>query len=362
MKYIDEYRDGELARRLSSQIHAACSKPWTIMEVCGGQTHTILQFGIEDLLPSAINLVHGPGCPICVTPIVLVDQAIQIAQQADVIFCSFGDMLRVPGNSIDLMEARARGADVRIVYSPLDALTIARKNPHKNVVFFAVGFETTAPANAMSAYQAKLLGVQNFFMLLSHVTVPPVCETILRMPDNKVQAFIGPGHVCTITGLNQYEKLAAAFEAPIVVAGFEPVDILEALLMCVRQLEAGQHEVQNQYRRVVEASGNLVAQKILDEVFQLCDREWRGLGMIPDSGFEFTDEYSHLDALRKFNPESPEPDVELSDCISGEILMGNKKPTDCPAFGRRCTPESPLGATMVSAEGTCANYYKFKLN
>lgn len=360
MKFVDEYRDLELASKLAKEIAATCSKPWTIMEVCGGQTHTILQFGIEDLLPAEVNLVHGPGCPVCVTPIAQIDRAISISMQPSVIFCSFGDMLRVPGSSIDLLEAKARGADVRIVYSPLDALNLARKNPDKKVVFFAVGFETTAPANAMAAHQAKNLGVGNFYLLSSQVTVPPVCAAVLQSSDNQVQAFIGPGHVCTITGLAEYEHLASQHKVPIVVAGFEPIDILEAILMSVRQLESGKHEVLNQYTRVVESEGNRMARNILDEVFELCDREWRGLGWIPKSGLKLSSQYRDFDAEHHFEHVPTNTYEEVSECISGQILRGTKKPTDCPAFGTRCTPEKPLGATMVSSEGTCANYYKFK--
>lgn len=360
MKYVDEYRDRELAAKLAGELEKCCSKNWTIMEVCGGQTHTILQFGIEDLLPELINLVHGPGCPVCVTPVALIDKAIAIAQAPAVTFCSFGDMLRVPGSSIDLMEAKARGADVRIVYSPLDALNVARKNPERKVVFFAVGFETTAPANAMAVSQAKRLGVNNFFVLSSQVTVPPVCEALLQEPDNQVQAFIGPGHVCTITGFEQYKKLAETFKVPIVVAGFEPIDILEGILICVRQLESGRHEVFNQYKRVVQQEGNLNALSVVEEVFDLCDREWRGLGWIAKSGLKLRDDYRMFDAENHFSELESGGFAESGECISGQILRGVKKPTDCAAFATRCSPEKPLGATMVSSEGTCANYYKFK--
>ncbi len=360
MKYVDEYRNPELADKLANEIKKVCKHPWTIMEVCGGQTHTILQFGIEDLLPETVNLVHGPGCPVCVTPVALIDRAIAIASRSDVIFCSFGDMLRVPGSSIDLLEAKANGADVRIVYSPLDAIKIARQNPQRNIVFFAVGFETTAPANAMSLYQAKRLGLSNYFVLSSQVLVPPVCASVLSSPANQVQAFIGPGHVCTITGLDEYQKLAGTYKVPIVVAGFEPIDILESILLCINQLEAGRHDVINQYKRAVESQGNQAAQNLLESVFEVCDREWRGLGWIPQSGLGLKTEYRDFDANIRFEETATVNYSESNVCISGEILRGIKKPTDCSAFGTQCTPEKPLGATMVSSEGTCANYFKFK--
>jgi hydrogenase expression/formation protein HypD len=361
MKYVDEYRDLNVARKLSSEIARVCTKPWTIMEVCGGQTHTILQFGLEQLLPERINLVHGPGCPICVTPVSLIDRAIEISMQDQVTFCTFGDMLRVPGSSIDLAEAKARGAHVQIVYSPLDALGLAQKNPDRKVVFFAVGFETTAPANAMAVFQAKQLGVENFSILSSQVLVPPVCASIMEDEHNQVQAFIGPGHVCTITGLAEYQSLAARYEIPIVVSGFEPIDILEGILLCVTELERGEHTVINQYKRVVKSRGNVAAQELLGKVFALCDREWRGLGMIPRSGLKLSADYEMFDADKRFDKSDRVQFHESSECISGQILMGFKKPTDCSAFGTRCSPEKPLGATMVSSEGTCANYYKFKL-
>ncbi|MDZ4837159.1 MAG: hydrogenase formation protein HypD [Candidatus Melainabacteria bacterium] len=360
MKYVDEYRDLELAGKLAKEIERLCTQRWTIMEVCGGQTHTILQFGIEDLLPANVNLVHGPGCPVCVTPVSLIDRAIAIASLPKVIFCSFGDMLRVPGSTVDLLEAKARGADVRIVYSPLDAVKLAKQNPQMDVVFFAVGFETTAPANAMSLHQAKKLNLTNYFVLSSQVLVPPVCASVLSSADNQVQAFIGPGHVCTITGLNEYKNLAQTYKVPIVVAGFEPIDILESILLCITQLESGRHEVINQYKRVVEAQGNLTAQKLLQEVFEVCDREWRGLGWIENSGLKLGSNYKDFDADLHFEKTSLVEISESAECISGQILRGTKKPTDCSAFGTRCTPDKPLGATMVSSEGTCANYFKFK--
>lgn len=358
MRYLDEYRDLELACKLIRQIGAVVSRPWTIMEVCGGQTHTICQYGIEELLPDKVKLVHGPGCPICVTPLALIDKAIAIARQADVIFCSFGDMLRVPGSSVDLLEVKAGGADLRVVYSPLDCLPIARANPDKRVVFFAVGFETTAPANAMAAWQAKRLGLKNFYMLSSHVTVPPVLAAIMQAPDNTVQGFLAPGHVCAIMGLREYEPISKHFNVPIVVTGFEPVDLLDGLLRCLIQLESGRACVENQYGRAVSRPGNLEAQALLREVFDVTDRAWRGMGMIPKSGFKLSHDFRHLDAERQFDIDFVSAG-ESPVCIAGQILRGKKKPPDCPAFGKACTPEHPLGATMVSAEGTCATYYKF---
>ncbi len=358
MKYVDEFRQLELAENLSNQITKVTTRSWKIMEVCGGQTHTILQYGLQDLLPETVELLHGPGCPVCVTPLELIDKAIAIAQQAGVILCSFGDMLRVPGSKTDLLEARAYGADVRIVYSPLDALAIASKNPEKQVVFFAVGFETTAPANAMSVYQAKRQGIKNFFLLCSQVTVPPVMASILQAPNNLVQAFIGPGHVCCVTGCREYEALSRHFRIPIVIAGFEPLDILEAIFQCVVQLENGKAHLQNRYSRAVTDSGNQPALRILSEVFDVSDRVWRGLGTIPKSGFKLSNAYKDFDAEKRFPVQyitAPESKI----CISGQILKGLKKPFECVAFGRQCTPEHPLGATMVSSEGTCANYYKF---
>lgn len=363
MKYLDDYRDSDIARKISQQLKRITTRSWTIMEVCGGQTHSILQHGLEELIPDKINLVHGPGCPVCVTPVSLIDRAIEIAQKPGVIFCSFGDMLRVPGSSMDLFDAKAAGADVRFVYSPLDAVEIARANPEKKVVFFAVGFETTAPANAMAVAQAKNLSVNNFSILCSHVTVPPVCTALLQDPQNCVQAFIGPGHVCTIMGFREYEPLATKFKVPIVIAGFEPIDLLEAIMMLVTELENGSFGVLNQYSRVVDRDGNNQARHVVESVFEVVDREWRGLGWIPRSGYGLRDEFTQFDADALFEKNGEKPDVsEASVCISGEILKGIKKPVDCPAFGKACTPETPLGATMVSSEGTCANYYKFRRN
>lgn len=358
MKYLDEYRDKALAQRLSERIHLATTNNWTIMEVCGGQTHAILQYGLEDLLPKSINLLHGPGCPVCVTPLELIDKAIAIASRQDVIFCSFGDMLRVPGSHCDLLEVKAQGYDVRIVYSPLDCLTLAQKYPNKKVVFFAVGFETTAPANAMAVWQAKKLGLDNFFLLTSHVTVPPVISSILQAPDNCVQAFLGPGHVCSVMGWRQYEAISDHYKIPIVITGFEPTDLLEGILRCIIQLEAGQHSVENQYSRVVSRDGNKPARTIVEEVFDVSDRNWRGLGSIPKSGYKLNFEFAQFDAERLFQLETVIVQ-ESPICISGQILRGLKKPNECPAFANECSPETPLGATMVSSEGTCAAYYKY---
>jgi hydrogenase expression/formation protein HypD len=358
MKYLEEFRDIDLAKRVSDNIKRVASKPWKIMEVCGGQTHTILQYGLPDLLPSEIELLHGPGCPVCVTPLEIIDKAIAIAKLPNVIFCSYGDMLRVPGSASDLLEARANGADVRTVYSPLDAVQIAAKNPDKRVAFFAIGFETTAPANAMSAYQARRMNLNNFFLLCSHVTVPPVMAALLEAPDNQVQAFIGPGHVCCVMGSEEYEALSSVYKVPIVISGFEPLDILEAVYRCVLQLEAGEAKLHNQYSRVVNAAGNKFALDVLSEVFEISDRTWRGLGAIPKSGFKLSAAYKQYDAELQFEVESIRTD-ESPLCISGLILRGVKKPFDCSAFGKQCTPEHPLGATMVSSEGTCSNYYRY---
>ena len=361
MKYLDEYRDPVAADRLRGVIARTVTRPWTIMEVCGGQTHSIVRYGLTELLPPQIELVHGPGCPVCVTSLELIDQAIEIASRPDVIFCSFGDMLRVPGSRSDLLRVKAAGGDVRIVYSPLDCLTIAQLNPDRSVVFFAVGFETTAPANAMAIWQASRLGLQNFSVLVSHVLVPPAMAAILSSPANRVQAFLGAGHVCTIMGLSQYEALAARFRVPIVVTGFEPLDLLEGIYRCVRMLESGSYGVENQYARAVRPTGSPSARKIVDEVFLVTDRNWRGIGVIPQSGYRLTAEYERFDAQQRFALRvSPAFDCRF--CISGEILQGIKKPVDCASFGNSCTPESPLGATMVSSEGACAAYYHYGRN
>lgn len=358
MKFVDEYRDRERAAAIAFKIRESVSKPWRIMEVCGGQTHTILQYGIPDLLPSSIELLHGPGCPVCVTPLQQINKAIAISKIPGTIMCSFGDMLRVPGNDGDLLQARAEGADVRIVYSPLDAVKIAQQATDRKVVFFAVGFETTAPANAMAVHHARKLGLRNFFMLCSHVTVPPIMEAMLASDTNQVQGFLGPGHVCSVMGWADYELIAGKYKVPIVITGFEPVDLLEGILMCVQQLEQGRSKVENQYARAVSRAGNENAQSILADVFTVSDRAWRGIGTIEKSGFRLSEAYREFDADVHFDTSSV-PSVESPLCISGEILRGIKKPTDCPAFGKQCTPENPLGATMVSAEGTCATYYKF---
>jgi hydrogenase expression/formation protein HypD len=358
VKFFDEYRDQELAEKLSKQLAKITTRPWTIMEVCGGQTHTILQFGLEQLLPSDIELVHGPGCPICVTPIELIDRAIAIAGCADVIFCSFGDMLRVPGSQSDLLRAKAAGADVRIVYSPLDCLSIARNNPRLRVVFFAIGFETTAPANAMAVWQARRLELDNFFLLCSHVTVPPVMMAVLQSPDNRVQGFLGPGHVCSIMGYKEYQPISQSYKVPIVITGFEPIDLLEGILLCVTQLEQGCFNVENQYLRAVTEAGNISAQSLLREVFEVVDHNWRGIGIVPRSGYKLTKAFRQFDAESVFEMSAVIAE-ESPLCISGQILKGDKKPFQCPVFGTECTPEHPLGATMVSSEGTCASYYKF---
>jgi hydrogenase expression/formation protein HypD len=359
MKYIDEYRDAGAATKFKDAIHAITTRPWTLMEVCGGQTHAIVKFGIDELLPEKITLVHGPGCPVCVTPLELIDKAIQIASRPEVIFCSFGDMLRVPGSEKDLLMVKAAGGDVRIVYSPLDAVKIARDNPEKEVVFFAVGFETTAPANAMAVYQAKQLKVKNFSILVSHVLVPPAIEAVLSSPECRVRAFLAAGHVCTVMGYTEYEPLAAKYKVPIVVTGFEPVDILQGVYMCVKQLEEGRFEVENQYARSVRKRGNLPAQKLVGEVFRIVPRKWRGVGEIPESGLGLTAEYDEFDAEKRFEVSHYTAE-EPAECISGLVLQGIKKPGECPAFGTRCTPERPFGATMVSNEGACAAYYLYR--
>jgi hydrogenase expression/formation protein HypD len=350
MKFVDEYRDGDAAQQYAKAIADITTRPWTIMEVCGGQTHSIVKFGIDELLPKEITLVHGPGCPVCVTPVELIDKAVEIAARPEVIFCSFGDMLRVPGTQKDLLTVKAQGGDVRIVYSPLDALALARANPTRQVVFFAVGFETTAPANAMAVYQAKQQGIPNFSILVSHVLVPPAMEAILSSPLNTVQGFLAAGHVCTVMGYTEYEPIAARYHVPIVVTGFEPVDILQGVYMTVKQLEEGRAEVENQYTRVVQREGNRPAQKIVAEVFEVGPRKWRGIGAIPMSGLRMRAPYAGYDAENRFDIRTGEVE-ESGECISGLIMQGVKKPDQCPAFGVRCTPERPLGAPMVSSEG-----------
>lgn len=356
MKFVEQYRDPALARRLLDDIFRATTRPWGIMEICGGQTHAIIKNGLDQLLPSQIELVHGPGCPVCVTPLELIDKAIAIALTPGVIFVSFGDMLRVPGSRKDLFMAKSEGADVRIVYSPLDSLRIARDNPQKNVVFFAVGFETTAPGNAMLAAQAERETIDNFSMLVSHVLVPPAMKALLSSPRNRVQAYLAAGHVCTVMGFREYEPIATQYHVPIIVTGFEPFDILAGLLAAVKQLEAGTASVQNMYPRVVSRDGNLQAQEQVKQVFEITDRAWRGIGVIPQSGLRLREKYARFDAEKVF-PVGDIVSVESPDCISGLILQGLMKPHQCAQFGTRCTPQTPLGATMVSAEGTCAAYY-----
>ncbi len=359
MKYVDEYRDAAMARRLATAITRVTTRPWTIMEICGGQTHAIVKFGLDELLPPLITLVHGPGCPVCVTSAELIDQAVELALRPGFIVCSFGDMLRVPGSTIDLLTAKAQGGDVRIVYSPLDAVTVARDNPGREVVFFAVGFETTAPANAMSVLRAAHADVRNFSILTSHVLVPPAMRAILGAPDNRVQGFLAAGHVCTIMGVTEYGPIAHEHHVPIIVTGFEPVDILEGVLLCVKQLESGRTEVENAYSRAVRTEGNTHARKIVEQVFEVTDRNWRGIGVIPDSGLAVKPAYAHYDAARRHQPRRGTA-VESTECISGAIMRGVSKPVHCPAFGTRCTPDHPLGAPMVSSEGACAAYYKYR--
>jgi hydrogenase expression/formation protein HypD len=359
MKYLDEYRDAKACREIAEAICRVTKHPWTIMEICGGQTHSIVKYGIDELLPSGITLVHGPGCPVCVTSLELIDKAIEIASRPNVIFCSFGDMLRVPGSGKDLLSVKATGGDVRIVYSPLDAVKIAEDNKNKEVVFFAVGFETTAPANAMAVYQAKQKGLDNFSILVSHVLVPPAMEAILSSPLTTVQGFLAAGHVCAVMGYDEYEQIARKYSVPIVVTGFEPLDILQGLYMVIKQLEEGRAEVENQYSRAVRKEGNEPAQKIITDIFKIVNRKWRGVGEIPKSGLGLREKYAAYDAELKFGVAGTIVE-ESSECISGIILQGMKKPHDCPAFGTRCTPERPLGATMVSSEGACAAYYRYR--
>jgi len=358
MKYVDEYRNARVAESVIREIRRIQTRPWVIMEVCGGQTHSIVKHGIDRLLPEGIELVHGPGCPVCVTPLDTIDKAHAIAARPEVIFCSFGDMLRVPGSHGDLFGLKSQGADIRVVYSPLDCLKIARANPEKKIVFFAIGFETTAPANAMLVARANAENANNVSILVSHSLVPPSITYILQSPQNRVQAFLGPGHVCTIMGYREYEPIAERYKVPIVVTGFEPLDLLEGTLMVVRQLERGQSTVENQYSRVLDREGNVAARKLVNSVFEVGDRRWRGVGWIPKSGYKLRWEYRAHDAERLF--EVKEIDTqEPAICISGQILKGIKKPHDCPAFGNVCTPLTPLGATMVSAEGACAAYYAY---
>ena len=358
MKYLTEFRDGGLARKLVQEIHDQTTRPWHIMEVCGGQTHSIIRHGIDQLLPASIELIHGPGCPVCVTPLDMIDKALAIAARPGVLFCSFGDMLRVPGSSQDLFGVRSAGGDVRVVYSPLDAVKLAREHVDREVVFFGIGFETTAPANAMAIYQAKRQGLTNFSVLISQVLVPPAIEAIMQSPGNRVQAFLAAGHVCSVMGYWQYPPLAKKFSVPIVITGFEPLDVLDGIRRAVRQLEAGLSYVENAYERVVTEAGNVVAQRLLHDVFRVTDRAWRGIGTIPASGWRLREEYSQFDAERRFDVGHLNT-RESRLCRSGDVLRGAIKPHECEAFGRECTPRTPLGATMVSSEGACAAYYNY---
>ncbi len=359
MKYLDEFSDPELAGKLIDQIRAATTRPWAIMEVCGGQTHSIIRHGIDQLLPDEIEMIHGPGCPVCVTPLEIIDKALKIAAQPDVIFCSFGDMLRVSGSAKDLFRIKSEGGDVRVVYSPLDALTIAKDNPDKQVVFFGIGFETTAPANAMTVYQAKRLDIKNFSLLVSHVLVPPAIAAIMESPTCRVQAFLAAGHVCAVMGTGEYPSLCDKYDIPIVVTGFEPLDILEGIRRTVLQLESGRHEMENAYQRAVRDEGNAPAIAMLMDVFEVTDRSWRGIGMIPSSGWRLSDKYRDYDAEHRFSVSDIRTE-ESAVCRSGEVLQGLIKPHECSAFGTLCTPRHPLGATMVSSEGACAAYYLYR--
>jgi hydrogenase expression/formation protein HypD len=359
VKYLDEYRDADAARRCAEAIAGVVTRPWNLMEICGGQTHAIVRFGLDELLPDTIRLIHGPGCPVCVTPIEMIDKAVAIASLPDVILCSYGDMLRVPGSRQDLFLIKSQGGDVRIVYSPLDAVTIARANPNKQVVFFAIGFETTAPANVMAVVEAKRLGLANFSVLVSHVLVPPAIRAVLDSPHNIVQGFLAAGHVCAIMGTDEYIPLAKQYGTPIVVTGFEPLDILQGIYLCVRQLEAGRAEVENQYRRIVRPEGNQAAVRQVLQVFRTVTRKWRGIGEIPDSGWALRPEFADFDADLRFQMQHVTAE-EPAECLAGEVLQGHRKPAECPAFGVRCTPDHPLGAPMVSGEGACAAYYRYR--
>ncbi len=358
MKYLSEFRDPSLAKNLLAEIHAITTKPWTLMEVCGGQTHAIVRSGIDQLLPPSINLVHGPGCPVCVTPISFIDKAINLASQPEIILTTFGDMMRVPGSVGNLLDAKSRGADVRMVYSVLEAVTLAHENSDKQIVFFGVGFETTAPGNAMAILQAQRLELENFSILACHVLVPPALRALLDNEDNQVDAYLAAGHVCTIMGLEEYQEIADQYKVPIVATGLEPVDILAGILQAVKQLENGDYSLENEYTRSVTSNGNIHARQVIDQVFTVCDRTWRGIGLLPKSGLAIRKEFAAYDAEQKFETQVPE-EIE-SDCLAGEVLQGILKPNKCPHFGERCKPEHPLGATMVSGEGACAAYYKYQ--
>ncbi len=358
MKYLSEYRDQKLAEEFIKEIHRITTKPWTLMEICGGQTHSLVKNGILEMLPEKISMVHGPGCPVCVTSLSIIDEAIYLAQQPNVIFCSFGDMLRVPGSTKNLLELKAEGADVRILYSPLEAVTIAKENLEKEIIFFAVGFETTAPANALSVIHADKLKINNYSILASHVLVPPAMEAILSDDENKIDAFLAAGHVCTIMGMEEYFPVAKKYKTPIVVTGFEPVDLLQGILMAVQQLEKGEYKVENQYARYVQREGNKIAKETINKVFDVSDRIWRGIGSIPHSGYEVNDRYKKFNARLKFKINLPVAE-ENKECISGDIMKGLKKPKQCKNFGTKCKPEHPLGAPMVSSEGSCAAYYHY---
>lgn len=358
MKFIDEYRDQDTAKVLSTKIHEIITRPWTIMEICGGQTHTIMKYGIEELLPENLSIVHGPGCPVCVTPLETIDKAVEIASRENVIFTSFGDMLRVPGSKYDLLSVKANGGDVRMVYSPLDAVKIAENNPDKKVVFFAVGFETTAPANAMSVKEAHRKGLNNFSVLTSLVLVPPAMEAILASQDSRIQGFLAAGHVCSVMGFHEYIPIAEKYKIPIIVTGFEPIDILQGIYMTIKQLEENRSEVENQYSRAVVKQGNVPAQNLLNEMFKVIDKKWRGIGTIPQSGYQLKDEFAKYDAENTFDVSNITTE-ESHLCIAGEVLQGLKKPIHCSAFGKECTPEHPVGAPMVSSEGACAAYFHY---
>jgi hydrogenase expression/formation protein HypD len=358
MKYVSEYRNPEKVKKHLDELHRITTQHWSIMEICGGQTHGLVKNGILDLLPDKVRMVHGPGCPVCVTPLHLIDSAVELALRPDVIMCSFGDMLRVPGSVKSLLQAKAEGGDVRVLYSPLEAVNIAKENPDKEVVFFAVGFETTAPANALSVYQAKEQGVENYSILVSHVLVPPAMEAILADPETRIDAFLAAGHVTAIMGFEEYFPIAKQYKAPIVATGFEPLDLVQGILMCVRQLESGKYELQNQYGRVVHQGGNEKAIELIEKIFEVTHRKWRGIGEIPNSGYELKQEFAAFDARLKFDNQHTHV-AENQVCIAGEILKGIKKPKDCPAFGTTCNPEHPQGAPMVSSEGACAAYYHY---